>query len=303
MTKVFLRHHAVAIVRTALSFLGTLWLMLRVTLFAWPGAQALVERTATRLPWLPLLLCLIAAVVAVRPRMSVLCHFDKRDLDIEVRLGDMFSVEGDYVVSTNTTFDTSVEGGLISPLSVQGQFTRRFYVNVGRLDADIERALQEAAGKSISVSPPRKTRRYPVGTVAKISVESATPRRGGFAYLIAIDEIDSSGTLESSFEMLHAALSSLWVYVNEQGGAGRVVTGLLGSGHARVPVSQERILREMIDSFIACSAQRKVCDRLTIVVRPGDYLRNRLSLTRMSRYLDHVRAYGPLADPLGPGTG
>ena len=303
MIKVFLRLYGAAIVANALSLLGALWLLLKVTLFAWPETTPFISRAVGRIPWMVFLLSLAGATAAMRPRMSILCHLDERDLDIEVMIGDMFAVDGDYVVSTNTTFDTSFENGLITPESVQGQFTRRFFSSASHLDADIDRALQAAPSKLISVPVPRKSRRYPVGTVAKVPVRPGLRHRVRFAYLVALAELSSGGTPQSSFDMLQEALAGLWVYINEQGETGRVVTALLGSGRARVPVSQERILREIVDSFVACSAERKVCERLTIVIRPADYLRNHLSLIKMARYLDHIKEYGPFADPGGPGSG
>ena len=61
------------------------------------------------------------------------------DVSIAIRVGDIFQMKGAFIISTNTTFDTDIShrkgvasNHLISPKSLQGQFTKKYYD--GRVD-------------------------------------------------------------------------------------------------------------------------------------------------------------------------
>jgi hypothetical protein len=49
-----------------------------------------------------------------RPITSVSERLAGRDIELEIKVGDLFEEEGAKVISINTTFDTDIDGGVIA---------------------------------------------------------------------------------------------------------------------------------------------------------------------------------------------
>ena len=195
----------------------------------------------------------LAFVLATRrPISRVTYKVPKRDFAIEVRIGDLFACPGGRIISSNTTFDTNMAEGIISPNSLQGQFTSRFFQqNISALDDEIERALAkeeyvEAANK------PGKLKKYPVGTVARIRVGNED------YYWLAMANINEHGNAISDIKMIDQALEKLWRFIADRGELGDVIVPLLGTGRGRVDVPRKKLIEKIAQSFADASKDR-VC--------------------------------------------
>lgn len=260
------------------SYLGTVWVIVRIVENYWPSAQECI-------PWWTMLLPLLLALFMDRPKRHVKHRIEDTDVDIEIRIGNILQMNGAIVVSTNSTFDTASDSGLISDQSLQGQFTKMYYDKEECLDRDIDRQLKGQQYEKVSDRPAGKRRKYPIGTAVKLLV------RDRVAYFVAIADMNVHGVAHGSKESLVEALGNLWYFIGEQGELGRVLVPVLGTGRARIQVTRDVAIRWIIDSFIAACSERKICDEMTIVISEQDYFEHQLDLDVLGRYVQHKCVY------------
>jgi hypothetical protein len=227
-------------------------------------------------------LLLLAAVVAValkRPVSKIVFKVPKRDLNIEVRVGDLFKSEGDIVVSTNTTFDTDTTNSLISSVSLQGQFSSRYFA--GRL-ADLDRQIDEALAGVASAPVDRgwgKAREYPIGTVARLDTHGQT------FYWLAMARLDENKTARASLEGVDKSLEALWSFVAQRGEMSTVVMPVIGTGRGRLTIQRRKMIERIVQSFVDSSREKAFAKGLTIVVHPDDAEKSELNLFEVKDHL------------------
>ena len=211
--------------------------------------------------------------------LSVSHRLEGQDISIEIRVGDIFSVEGAFIISTNTAFDTDMSDGPISPETLQRQFTKEYY------GGDVEH-LNQALAKSlksnehaVNEDKSEKKESLDIGRVAKVS------SRQRVAYFVAIDKLNEDIGVESSLDNVKKSLASLWVYIGRQNVLDPLVIPVLGTGYSGIPISREQIIIEIISSFITACSQRKFCEKLTIVISESDYQQHNIDLEELGNYL------------------
>ena len=257
-----------------LESLGVIALLIRVASLFWPQA-------AGWLPWWGVFsLPSIWAIWECRPVMSVKQRLKDRDVWIAIRIGDIFDIKGSLVVSTNSTFDTA--DGIISPESLQGQFTSKYYDSKTHLDRDLETELMDRTFEQLHDGRPSKTRKYDIGTVAMIQPKQRT------IYMVAIADMNKHGVASGSLDGVVESLGKLWYFVGERGEMTPLVVPVLGTGRARIQAEREEIVREIIRSFVAACSEKKFCEELTIVVSRSDYLKHEIDLHELDSYLLHA---------------
>jgi hypothetical protein len=214
----------------------------------------------------------------VRPVRQIEYKLPKRDLCIVVRTGDILSCPGQIVISTNTTFDTDMASGLIAPSSLQGQFALRYFNGkTDELDRLIAQSLKDtSAEKAVS---PGKRKRYPIGTVAKVS------SHGQNFYFLAMAELNEHGNAKATIEGIERALDHLWEYVATKGELGDLVLPLVGTGRGRVDLPRKKIIERIAQSFAYASREHRFANRLTIVVHRDDAKNFDLNLFEIRDYL------------------
>ena len=228
---------------------------------------------------------LVQFALKCRKMLSVTQELEAADVSVEIRVGDIFKMEGAFIISTNTTFDTDMSCNrhisdfhLIHPDSLQGQFTKRYYDKVEHLDSELEDALKNEEPTAVEESI-GKSKRYEIGTVVKVIP------RDQVVYLVAITDMDKNGKVSSHPEDVLKSLAKLWHYVRMQGGYGPLVIPVLGTGRARGQVKREQMVREIIRSFIAACAEEKFCEKLTVVVSEDDYRKHNIDLQELGKQL------------------
>lgn len=210
--------------------------------------------------------------------LSVSHRLEGQDISIEIKVGDIFNIEGAFIISANTAFDTNISDGMISSESLQGQFTDEYYDKVEYLEQEITDAL--IAEEFISdEDKPEKKESYEIGKVVRVSP------RGQVTYFVAIDELNEHIGVESSLDNVREGLGNLWYYIGTQGVLDPLVIPVLGTGHSGIPVSRERMIIEIITSFIAACTEKKFCEKLTIVISENDYRQHDVNLEELGTYL------------------
>ena len=279
-----------------LGIFGAIWLVIEPLSVFWPpglewvpGGGPTILSTSFGVALLSAILCFWCKSKAL---LSVTHGLYGTDVSIEIRVGDILKMEGALIISTNTTFDTDMsfnsnisDSHLISPESLQGQFTKKYYNSrEALLDIEIKEALENV--KFITVDNPiGKTKRYEIGTTVKVHPKNLPDP----VYLLAIANIDQKGRASSTPENVLRSLTKLWQFISAQGGYGNLVIPVLGTGRARVQVKIEQMVMEIIKSFIAACSEEKFCKKLTVVIFERDYIDNSIDLVELGRHL-HVHA-------------
>lgn len=210
--------------------------------------------------------------------LSVTHRLEGQDISIEIRIGDIFSIEGAFIISTNTAFDTDMLDGPVSPESLQGQFTKKYYDKVGYLEQELTDTLI-AEEFVLDGEEPERKENYDIGKVIKVSP------RGQVAYFVAIDKLREYGGIESSLDNVREGLGSLWYYIGIQGVLDPLVIPVLGTGYSGIPISREQMIIEIITSFIAACTEKKFCEKLTIIISEDDYRQHNVNLEELGTYL------------------
>ena len=233
-------------------------------------------------------IALVVTIFKVWPQanamLSVRESLEARDCSIEIQVGDIFKMKGEFIIGTNTDFATEMSPGPISEDSLQGQFTAKYYAGRGQhLYQDLEESL---AGEKHTLveNTHRQTKRYEFGTVAKVSARDQN------VYFVAIDELDKQGVATSSLEKVRKSLSELWRYIGDHGEVGDLVIPIVGTKGAKIQVPREVMIIEIINSFInATYSGKNICENLKIVVYEEDYQNHNIDLEEVRNYL-HIHA-------------
>lgn len=149
-----------------------------------------------------LVLAVIFVLYTRRPVSRVTYKIPRRDFGLEVRIGDLLDAAGGIVISSNTTFDTDIASGLISPQSLQGQLALRYFQgNTAEIDRQLDASLNGQPSMPYENGLGKK-RKYPIGTVAKVRSHGKT------FYFIAMAELNEHGNAQSSVKEYIACAAS-----------------------------------------------------------------------------------------------
>jgi hypothetical protein len=234
----------------------------------------------SKLAILPILAFAIVWVVCTRrPVSRVVYKVPKRDLMVEVKIGDIFSEPGDIVISTSTTFDTNIASGLISPDSLQGQVALQYFQgNTGEIDRQLALALREVPATQ-NPSAPGKKDEYPIGTTVKITSGLRT------FYFLAMSRLNAHGTAGSTLRDVEDSLERLWDFIQSRGDFQDVVVPLIGTGRGRIDTSRKKMTEKIAQSFADAAKDKVFCNKLTIMIRPEDADRFQVNLFEIKDYL------------------
>lgn len=219
-----------------------------------------------------LLLASVIAIACKRPISSVTIGFPKQDYEIEVRIGNIFDAAGAVMISTNTVFECDVATGKISTDSLQGQFTAKYYTgNQDELIGEIQSGLKELG------QPP-----YAMGATVPVNTHGKT------FYFTAMATLNEKGTASSTASAIKQALSGLWDYVANAGELQELAVPVIGTGRGRLQESRNKMIELIAESFVDASKDKKITDRLVIVVRPDDARRFQINLYEIKDRLRHT---------------
>lgn len=242
--------------------------------------------------WLYLIFFSLLVVIWRRyPPSKVCCRLPGTDIKVEIRKGDLFKQKkADIVISTNTTFDTdtnldpTINTHLISPSSVQGIFTEKYYDNLAVLDHDIDNSLQGINTQLIQKTI-GKNKLYSMGTVAKLAKDNR------HFYLLAMANINNYGVAQSSLDDIKKSLRELWQFIATKGSYSTVAMPVIGTGSGRVKATREDIIKLIVKSFTTASQTRIFIKKLIIVIHPSDYKECHLNLFELADFIRLTHKY------------
>ncbi len=268
----------------AIWILGVIWLLIEFTHFFF-GESSLFPRQPIVF-WLSLCVSLVASLLFTVPLLSTEKRIQNRDVVIKLVLGSVFNQDGDIIVATNTTFDTTEEGDFISPKSIQGHLGHREYDDLSHLNHEIDEQLANQTPRETLDRTRSKAKRYDIGSVIKL-----THRSGFKSYWVALADVNENGKPQGTFANLQLSLESLWRYVSEKGHMTRLIMPIIGSGNTGINESRLAILKEIIFSFVAFAAERKITEELVICIHPSDVSHDKLSMHELAKYLEYQCVY------------
>lgn len=272
------------IIVSILESLGVLWLIIESSSFF----STSFENDVKPYWWLFLLGGGVLGLYRALPKLTVSSRVQETDSFIELRITDMFRVPAAFVIPCNRTFDTSLEDGIISPKSTQGQFTKLFFSDSrDELDRQIHMSIDSIKGKTLDSNnkPYGKQIEFPVGTVAKVSSS------GQIAYLVAIGSLNKYKSTSASTEDILDALPMTWEFIRTRGELGPLCCPILGSGFSRADATREELTREIIKSFVSACRAGRFCEKLTIAIAPSDFKSGSINLETLRRFLEHECLY------------
>ena len=268
--------------RTIFLSFGSLWLVIKASSFLDKSGN--LKEVYQDYWWVLLLTSAVIAIFRVWPKIRFSCRLRSRDVKVEIVIGDIFREAGTFIIPTNTTFDTDTDKtkDSISPNSIQGQYSSKYYKTLQHLDADIEAELaQFGQGEQLEGDRKGKSLRYDIGSTVKL-----LPNQKGEAYMVAIAHMNAHGTANSNFENILAALPRMWSHIIDRGGMNDLIIPVVGSGFSRLKETQFEIIQEIIRSFIVACSSDKFCSKLKIVIHPKDFKENELDINELRSFLE-----------------
>lgn len=228
----------------------------------------------------PILAAAILWVITTRrPVSRVVYKVPKRDLVFEVKIGDIFAEQGDIIVSTNTTFDTDIASGLISPDSLQGQVALKFFQgNTAEIDRQLALGLHGIPSVT-NASAPGKKAEYPIGTVVKVIAGSK------IFYFLAMSRLNSNGTAGSTLRDVEDSLERLWQFITNHGNLQDLAVPLIGTGRGRIDTSRKKMTEKIAQSFADAAKGKVFCNKLLVMIHPADADRFQVNLFEIRDYL------------------
>lgn len=206
---------------------------------------------------------LLVAIVLASFVISVFCLWVKRknklweqgEKRIQAIYGDLLKIsknkrfEKIVVIPVNTTFDTVVGDGIVSPGSVHGRWIKKFCSEghtVDELDKLIQanfstRKIAPYSVQDESEKPKGKRAMYPRGTVAVIDDDQT------HYYLIALSHFDENLNAQCSKEELLSVITSMIDFYDKNGQGLPIYIPLMGSGISRANVTPEESLQIITD--------------------------------------------------------
>ena len=265
-------------IKTFFAVLGAVWLLFEMMDF-------FKVFNSAKLPSYSLVLLILGSIVIVictrRPISKITYKHSSQDLQIEVRIGDLFSIKGQKVISTNTTFDTDIAGGVIAANSLQGQFTNKYYPQqIQALDQKLDQGLSNIPF-TVYQKVSGKDKKYPMGTTVRIDIASE------IFYLLAMSDLNYNNTAQTTLENVLTATEELWSFIIAKGENEPIILPLIGTGRGRITTNRKRLISRIAQSFTKASEQHIFSSKLIIVIHPNDAENFNINLFEVKDLLNH----------------
>lgn len=210
-------------------------------------------------------ICAIVILLRKRPMGIFSYRVYETDGSIEIALGDLFKQDGAIVIPCNTSFDTKVDGQIISRKSVQGIFTNKVLSgDISYLDEKINyqlRNVQCCKERTSIVGGNNKI--YKMGTTIEIDWKDEKNKY----YLLAMAELNESGIASTSRKDLVNAMEGLWDFIATKSSLPDVINiPLLGTNFARSNLNVCFTILLISMSYIKNRHERALSNKLRIII-------------------------------------
>lgn len=222
-------------------------------------------------------------IFAINWTRSFSFRLNNKDTKITIRIGDITKEKRSIVVSTNTSFATSMENNFISPNSCQGAFQLRFYKNnIASLQKEIDEGLIGAKQiKQLCINPTKIYRPvYEIGTVSKIIQNNRN------VYFLSLNHINENGqNIDRNMTDFYTSISQLWDFIRLKGNIEELAIPLIGSGKAGIcDLTTEEAFKEIARSYIGYARNNKILTELIIYIYPKDL--KKINLRKLKTFLE-----------------
>jgi hypothetical protein len=268
-------------VKTFFAVLGAVWLLFEMMDFFKLFDP---EKLPVYSFFILIFVSLVLVICTRRPISRIRYKVSGKDLQIEVRIGNLFDYKGQKVISTNTTFDTDIANGVIAAGSLQGQFTNTFYPQqIQALDQILDNALVNIA----STHYPKisgKDKKYPMGTTVRINIGTE------IFYLLAMSDLNFNNTAQTTLDNVLLSTNELWQFIIAKGENEPIVLPLIGTGRGRISTNRKNLIAQISQSFIKASEQNIFSNKLIVVIHPTDVENFDINLFEVKDLLNHYLA-------------
>ena len=186
------------------------------------------------------------------------------DSSFEIRCGNVLEGAGVIVIPVNEYFDGEL-GDHVSETSLHGQFIKNVLAGQARTFADLTSgALTGVTPEERSVTRQSGRRhRYAIGTVARVDLNEQR-------YLLVVLSRTDLVTLKASATEhdLWTCLAGIWKGIREYSNGRPVRIPLVGAGLSGTGLPPGNLIEIMVTSFLCSTKERKVADRVTLVLPP-----------------------------------
>jgi hypothetical protein len=264
------------------NIIGLLWTTSELLRYFLPQYSEVIDR------WFKILIIIGTVVNILYYLLKKEFEYEIKGQDIKIRLviGNIFREKGSKVISTNTTFDTKMEGEFISSRSLQGQLQEKYYRNnISILDNMIDTELNNLKSIETLNRVKSKNKRYNIGTTIKLNINNSK------YYFLAIADVNESGRPKATYENILISLQSLWQYILEKGHMEPVVIPLLGTGRTGITEPRQKIIKQIIFSFVVNSKTSKISNELVICIKEEDIYKYNINIGEIKEYLTYMCKY------------
>ena len=189
------------------------------------------------------------------------------DSNFEITIGDIFNQEEDdfKVIAFNEYFDTKVDGNIISPKSLNGQYITKFYPNQKELKelddtiADDDKLKKKVKEKKVDRFNGGKTTSYNLGSIYK----------DGDYFLVAFSKFNEKDEANLKLSEYANCLINFWDEVNTLYNQQTVVLPLLGAGitrHSDFEAKDQELLEVLIWTFKISKVKFKEPAKVKVVI-------------------------------------
>ena len=184
------------------------------------------------------------------------------DSSFEIRIGNVFDGTGVVVIPVNEYFDGEL-GDHVSEQSLHGRFIRDVLAGQSKTFVDLtSKALAAVAPEESGVLRPNGRRdKYAIGTVARVDLNDQR------YLLVALSHTDLlSLKASATVNDLWTCLAGVWKGIREYSNGKPVRIPLIGSGLSGTGLPPGNLIEIMVTSFLCHTKDRKVADRVTLVL-------------------------------------
>jgi len=179
---------------------------------------------------------------------------------IEVLFGDLFAQDGIRTIAVNDFFDSKL-GKPVSDKSIHGIFIQKcFGGHQESFDKQVDEQLKSTNADEVE-KVEGKTRRYPIGSTALVTVNS--DRYLAFAFA---NTDPATCKASSNVTTMWIALHQLWQRVRIEAGGYPVNVPLVGSGLSGIGLPTRDLLDLIILSAITETKTREITQKIRIVL-------------------------------------
>ena len=219
------------------------------------------------------------------PRFEISENIAGTDVDIEVKIKNIFSSNNAIIAGCNTTFDISIKQGIISEESIQGQYLTQYFKEESELEKEVKKELNKLPPILNKIEREKKQlgnlKEYEIGTTIVVGKKRK-------AYLVAITKLNAHFNAEIDDEsFLLDALPKMWIDIRSKGNMENLDCPILGSGRARLKRNRQQILFELIKSFIIATRDGKLTERISFHIDHNDFKKGRINMKELEQFLKY----------------